>query len=247
MRLATPIATIATLALTIPATSTATAMEPTQVTITDFQASSIVVTSGRCVEIPMSFRYATTDPTIVEPGWVDADLDVWNGDTNTGTVDFDDDTNSGTMTGEYTWCAYADGFGTFNLNNLTGEVDGYNANNDLIERSFTAPAVQATFTVQVGSRITSAKVTKKGKKRTFTATASYFDAGNTNAWRKFPKGGRVTLQRDNAGTWTNLKTAKTTKTGKVKITYSTKARASYRLVYAGSATVASSASATLTK
>lgn len=245
MRLATPIIALAALALTIPAT--ATAMEPTQVTITDFQATSIVVTSGRCVDIPMSFKYATTDPTIVEPGWVDADIDLWNGDENTGTVDFGDETNSGTMTGEYTWCAIFDGLGTFNLTNLTGEVDGYNANNDLIERSFTAPEVQATFTVQTGSRITSAKVTKKGKKRTFTAAASYFDVGNTNAWRKFPKGGRITLQRDDAGTWTNLKTAKTDKKGKVKFTYSAKARASYRLVYSGSTTVAGSTSATLTK
>lgn len=97
---------------------------------------------------------------------VDADIDVWNGDENTGTVDFGDETNSGTMTGEHL-VRHLDGLGTFNLTNLTGEVDGYNANNDLIERSFAALEVQATFTVQTGSRITSAKVTKKGKKRTF--------------------------------------------------------------------------------
>lgn len=245
MRPITPIIALAVLALATPATP-ATALEPTQVTISDFQAANIVVTSSRCVRIPMSFRYAPADPTMTDLGWVDADLDVWFGDTNTGSADFGDENNTGTMTGDYQWCPW-EGIGQFDLNNLTGEIDVYDASGNYRELSFTATGFTAAFTAKVGSRFTSTKVTKKGKTRTFTATASYFDAPGASRWTKFPKGGRVTLQRNDAGTWTNLKTAKTDKKGKVKITYKAATRATYRLYYGGSSMVGESTSTNLTK
>lgn len=108
-----------------------------------------------------------------------------------------------------------------------------------------------TFTVKQASKVSSAKVTKKGTKRTLSATFTYFDITKKakKEWTALPKGTKVELQRSTRGanSWKKVKTVKVGSKGAVKTTYKTKTKYDYRFVYAGNATKAPITSKTLSK
>ncbi|MGC4153735.1 MAG: hypothetical protein QM628_11715 [Propionicimonas sp.] len=117
--------------------------------------------------------------------------------------------------------------------------------------SFDDQEVTATFTVKQASRVSSAKISKKGTKRTISATFSYFDVTKKakKEWTALPKGTKVELQRSTPGaqSWTKVKTVKVGSKGTVKTTYKTTKKYDYRFVYAGNATKAPVTSKTLKK
>lgn len=108
-----------------------------------------------------------------------------------------------------------------------------------------------TFTVKQASKVSSAKVTKKGTKRTLSATFTYFDITKKakKEWTALPKGTKVELQRSTRGanSWKKIKTVKVGSKGAVKTTYKTKTKYDYRFVCAGNATKAPITSKTLSK
>ena len=140
------------------------------------------------------------------------------------------------------WCAAKNGYrnlsglGTFRVtldyvawwDEGAGEDEG---------RSFNDQELTTTFTVKQASKVSSAKISKKGTKRTISAKFSYFDVSK-KAWKALPKGTTIELQRSQPGAkaWTKLKTVKVGSKGAVKTTHKTGTKYDYRLVYVGNST-----------
>lgn len=235
-------------ALVAPATAAHAA--ELSVAVSNLRATNLVVTSARCTDVKMSFDYVINDDSLAELWSLDAEADVWRGDKNLGSVWFLDSTEAmeGTLTESYLWCPY-EGFGTLKVNNLTGEYSGWSTSDDVVDVDFVSPAA-TTFTVKMGTRFTSAKISKKGKTRTISAKSAYFDAANSRAWKSLAKGTKVQLQRQAAsgvGAWKSVKTVKVGSKGAVKTTYKTSSAYRYRFTYAGTSTRAASYSAIVKK
>ncbi len=151
-----------------------------------------------------------------------------------------------TVTGDYLrwWEA-----GTWGLDEDDEWVEEEDVPDPLGERGI---ATQTSFTVKQASKVSSAKISKKGSKRTISAKFTYFDITKKakKEWTVLPKGTKVELQRraaNGSGTWKKIKTVKVGSKGAVKTTYKTKTTYQYRFVYAGSTTKAAVGSKVLKK
>ena len=158
------------------------------------------------------------------------------------------------------WCPTrtkrADGFPGYNLTGLGkfyaegAYIQWWNTADDDDPNGETEVDTGLTvFTVKQASKVSSAKVSKKGTKRTLSAKYTYFDVSK-KAWKAMPKGTKVELQRraaNGSGNWKKVKTVKVGSKGAVKTTYKTKSTLQYRFVYVGNSTKAPVTSKTLKK
>ena len=217
--------------------------------VANLKASNLVVKSAKCANVKTSVDYAIHDDSMAELYAVLVGGDVWRGSKHADVAVMFSETEatSGTLRGNYKWCP-SHGFGTFKLNNVIGAYIGFDASDEVIEQYFNH-ANTATFTVKMGTKFTSAKIAKKGKTRTISAKATYFNTGS-KSWKVLAKGTKVQLQQQaasGAGDWKSIKTVKVGAKGAVKTTYKTSTTYRYRLAYAGMSTKAPSYSSILKK
>ena len=235
--------------------------------------ADLVVSSKKCKPIQLATTI-TTEPATATFDYLEAWVALWAAKTNPEEAEVDvlyaTDSNPNLenteVPGYYTpiaWCPTktkrADGFSGNNLTGLglfyveSAYLQWWNTPDD--EDPSGDAEIEAgitSFTVKQASKVTSAKVSKKGTKRTLSATFTYFDIAKKakKEWTALPKNTKVELQRraaDGKGDWKKIKTVKVGSKGVVKTTYKTKATYQYRFVYTGSATKAPVTSKTLKK
>ncbi|MGC3953973.1 MAG: hypothetical protein QM804_06930 [Propionicimonas sp.] len=226
------------------------------------------VSSKGCKVIPMSIRI-TTEPVAATFDYIEAWVAVWNGKTTPEKAEVEvlyaSDSNrvlANTPIPGYEqlrWCPTKtkrnDGIPGYNLTGLgTFYAEGTYLQwwNTLDDEDPNGEAEvdtgRTTFTVKQAAKVSSAKISKKGTKRTISAKFSYFDVAKKKS-KAMPKKTKIQLQRSVPGTntWKTIKTVKTNSKGAVKTTYKTKTTYEYRFVYTGSSTKAPVTSKTLRK
>lgn len=219
----------------------------------------VVISSAKCKTVPFSISYSA-DPGDTEFDEVQAWFGVTRGKTAWQVV-LADLANQGVIPDRISaveepiqWCpgqrddAFS-GLGKFRVEGVELFWWYPGAADDAPPDGYAVEARTAAFTVKQASKASSAKVTKKGTKRTLSAKFTYFDVSK-KAWKVQPKGTKVELQRraaNGSGSWKKIKTVKVGSKGAVKTTYQTKSKYQYRFVYAGTSTKAPVTSKTLKK
>lgn len=242
----------------------------TDITLTSgVKVKGLVIRSKECKPIPMSmtFRAEPADTlfdlvgaTLLisragDPGWEEY-LFAERADrvlSNDRVVSITDEDIS-----PWEWCpkkgdGHISGLGTFKVG--VEDLVWWDAGTfpDIDAARTGVPALGATtFTVKQASKVSSAKISKKGTTRTLSATFTYFDITKKakKEWTALPKNTKVELQRRAAngkGSWKKIKTVKVGSKGAAKTTYKTSTTYQYRFVYAGNSTKAPVTSKTLKK
>jgi hypothetical protein len=229
-------------------------------TLTAFTASDVVISSGRCVHVPVSATYQVS----TYEAWAVTKVTLTSKVTNKrgkklGTVTL---TGSGpdftpisvgsvspkrradligTATGTFLWCT-GDYLGAIKFAAPKGTWTG-TYESAAVGGSITS-TLTATGHVKAALRLATPKLTVKGTKRTLTATFKTW-VPDVKGWRALV-GTKVTVQKLVDGSWVKLKTIRLSASGKVKTSWKATESASYRLAYAGSSITTDGVTAVVT-
>jgi hypothetical protein len=250
-------------------TAAITAVPPAAVTA--FSATDVVISSGRCVSIPVTATYQVSsyEATAVTNVTLTSKVTNKHGK-KIGTVTL---TGSGpdyspvgtltpsrraeligTATGTFRWCTGAY-LGAIRFAAPTGTWTGnygYYSGGSLKSASVATPVhgsisgtTKATIHVRGGVRVSAGPTLKvKGTKHTLTAKFQRW-MPSRNAWRPLERS-KVSVQKLVDGNWVSVKTVRLSKAGKVRVSWNATEAASYRVFFAGSTITTSGASGVVT-
>jgi hypothetical protein len=235
--------------VTVTSSQTAAVAATPAAKLNAFAASPAVISSGRCIAIPLTATYEVSTYAAWGVDTVTLTTTVTNKHgkkvgtaTLTGSGPRFDAVSAGvsptmrreligTATGTFQWCASND-LGTIHFAAPKGTWTG------TYGKEAVSGAIVTTLTtsarVRAGIDLGVPKLSVKGTTRTLTAGFKAW-VPTKKAWKPI-RGEKVTVQKQVGSAWETVKTVKITVKGKVKVTWKASAPATYRLVYTGSAT-----------
>lgn len=215
-------------------------------------ARSVTIHSGRCVVVPVSVGYQVPAKLADSLSSVKVTATATNyKGARIGTVAMTSTATSltGTATGQFRWCA-STGLGKVTFSKLTGSWTG---THNLVPVSRVTPVpTSGVFTsrstvkirVRAAVRFVDRELSAKGATKTLRVKLQAYRPGSQR-WSGVGPGAPVSVQKKVGRTWVTVDTAATKKTaGKVSLTWQARAKATYRLVWAGSGTKKATVSAT---
>lgn len=186
------------------------------------------INSGSCRYIAVTAR--TNASSSIEE--VDAEVDLWLGGANVGSVSLSSGADVRHLSGRYFFCPGLEEPGAYRLGPSQVSYYDYDYNSgDFVDDS------RGTMVAKQATRA-SWSVVRQGKVRTFSLRAQYFDASWEDSWQPFPKGTKVRLDRrraDGTGAWTKVAVTRIGKQGRSTISVRANKVFQYRLANPGTA------------
>lgn len=184
------------------------------------ETSDVRVDSSACRSVPMTVRH-NAGP--LEDAW--AVVEMWRGSRYIDEqILFD--SYPGKIADSALICPSFSGLGKFRFgpSQISFSTPDYASSG-----TFRDATTSRTISVLQDSRASKAKATRKGRKVTVTAKATFYDF-YSGRWRATPKGTKYQLQRQTAGgSWSKVKSGHVGKTGKISVKTNRSKRATYRV------------------
>ncbi len=182
------------------------------------------VNSGSCRNVTVN---AMTNAAL-DYQTIDAEVDVWRGAEHLGSASLSRVGQSNRLRGTYYYCPWLDDVGLFRLGDSEVSWERYDDDFNYYESGSFVDTSRGSMVLKQSTRLAlSGK--RQRQLRKFRANGSYF---GIEQWYRFPKGVRLSLQKQPSGaaTWQWVKTAKTNRKGVAKFRVKTRAVYRYRVV-----------------
>lgn len=215
---------------------------------------SVTIQRGRCAVLPVKVGYQVPAKLADSLSSVKVTARATNyKGARIGTVVMTSTATSltGTATGQFRWCASA-GLGKVTFSNLTGSWTGTHT---VVPVSKVTPVpTSGVFTsrstvkirVRAAVRFVDPQPSARGASKSLTVKFQAYRP-SSQRWSGVGRGAHVSVQKKVGSRWVTVDTAATGKSaGKVSLTWRATAKATYRVVWAGSGTKKSATSSTFT-